>query len=155
MSKKTLLALSKYSNKYGVSLSTLRRRIKAGEVEFEFDQGKYWLKDEPIHKYLRNRLRATEAKPEMNPIKISNHVSSLSELEEAIKDVKSFTSSAKNMMSEVKQAFIKTLQEKEEQILELKEEVADLRTLSRVLDQENERLKKNLFPEWIENQKES
>lgn len=61
-----------------------------------------------------------------------------------------FTASAKNMMSEVKSAFVKALQEKEEQILELKNEVADLRTLNRILDEENERLKSGSFPEWIE-----
>lgn len=39
------LSLNEYSNKYQVSLSTLRRRIKSDGVEFTFRYGKYFLKD--------------------------------------------------------------------------------------------------------------
>ncbi len=48
------------------------------------------------------------------------------------------------MLKEIKDAFIKVLQEKEEQILNLNEEIADLKTLVRMLEIENERLKSNL-----------
>ncbi|MBE8221136.1 MAG: hypothetical protein HAW60_00225 [Bdellovibrionales bacterium] len=41
----TWLSLNEYSNKYRVSLSTLRRRIKSDKVEFAFRYGKYFLKD--------------------------------------------------------------------------------------------------------------
>jgi hypothetical protein len=36
-----------YSAKYRVSLSTLRRRIKAGEIEHKLIEGKYLLKNGP------------------------------------------------------------------------------------------------------------
>lgn len=41
----TWLSLNEYSNKYQVSLSTLRRRIKSDRVKFSFRHGKYFLKD--------------------------------------------------------------------------------------------------------------
>lgn len=38
------LTLQEYSNKQGVSISTLRRKIKAGEMEFNLKKGRYLLK---------------------------------------------------------------------------------------------------------------
>jgi hypothetical protein len=38
------LPLMDYSMKTGVSLSTLRRHIKAGKVEYRRQDGKYWLR---------------------------------------------------------------------------------------------------------------
>ena len=46
------------------------------------------------------------------------------------------------VLEELKKAYLASLQSKEEQIFQLKEEVADLKTLVRVLESENERLKK-------------
>src|ERR1700679_2866154 len=40
------LPLLNYSTKYNISLSTLRRRIKAKTIEFRLDQGKYLILDE-------------------------------------------------------------------------------------------------------------
>lgn len=39
------LSLNEYSNKYQVSLSTLRRRIKSNKIKFTFQHGKYFLND--------------------------------------------------------------------------------------------------------------
>lgn len=47
---------------------------------------------------------------------------------------------ANRLLTELKKAYTQILQEKEEQILHLKEEVTDLKTLVRVLEAENERL---------------
>ncbi len=49
---------------------------------------------------------------------------------------------ANKLLNELKKAYTQILQEKEEQIFQLKEEVADLKTLVRVLESENDRLKK-------------
>ena len=46
------------------------------------------------------------------------------------------------MMDELKRAYSMILQEKEEQVCQLREEIADLRTLVRVLEAENLRLTK-------------
>ena len=43
------LPLIEYSGKFRVSMSTLRRRIKAGEIEYKFADGKYLLKDGPLN----------------------------------------------------------------------------------------------------------
>ena len=48
---------------------------------------------------------------------------------------------ANKLLNELKKAYTQILQEKEEQILHLKEEVTDLKTLVRVLESENDRLK--------------
>jgi riboflavin biosynthesis pyrimidine reductase len=47
---------------------------------------------------------------------------------------------ANRLLTELKKAYMQILQEKEEQIMHLKEEQADLKTLVRVLEAENERL---------------
>lgn len=47
---------------------------------------------------------------------------------------------ANRLLGELKKAYSQILQEKEEQIFQLKEEVTDLKTLVRVLEGENERL---------------
>lgn len=44
------LSLNDYSNKYKVSLSTLRRNIKAEKIKFTFQHGKYFLQDTPHKK---------------------------------------------------------------------------------------------------------
>lgn len=48
---------------------------------------------------------------------------------------------ANKLLSELKRAYTQILAEKEEQMLLLKEEVSDLKTLVRVLESENDRLK--------------
>jgi hypothetical protein len=62
------LPLNEYSSKYKISLSTLRRRIRADEVDCKFEGGKYLLRDAPIAKHLKlaadsapNVLRGTVA----------------------------------------------------------------------------------------------
>jgi hypothetical protein len=49
---------------------------------------------------------------------------------------------ANRLLTELKKAYTLILSEKEEQILDLKGEVSDLKTLVRVLESENERLSK-------------
>ena len=39
------LTLQEYSNKYKVSISTLRRRIKTKEIKYNFEDGRYFLED--------------------------------------------------------------------------------------------------------------
>src|SRR3989344_578256 len=49
----TWLALMDYSTKYKVSVSTLRRRIKAEDIKFRLDDGKYFIIDEPMSTHQR------------------------------------------------------------------------------------------------------
>ncbi len=39
------LSLNEYSNKYKVSISTLRRRLRQGQLSYQVKSGKYFLKD--------------------------------------------------------------------------------------------------------------
>ncbi len=125
-----------YSNKYRVSLSTLRRRIKAGEIEYQFSDGKYLIRDGPLQ--LSSTLEAV-APP------TSTNASSLSPSEKG-PDQDQFWKTTQGLLNEIKKAYSLILQEKEEQILQLKEEVADLKTLVRVLEEENSRMKNSLSP---------
>lgn len=53
----------------------------------------------------------------------------------------SVLNAANKLLNELKKAYGQILQAKENEILHLKQEVADLNTLVRVLESENERLK--------------
>ncbi len=134
------LPLLEYSAKYRVSLSTLRRRIKSGEIEYKFADGKYMLKDGPLHMSSGSETIAPpssvssqsqkSAKPESRPTEV---------------DHDQYWRTTQGLLNEIKKAYSLILQEKEEQILQLKEEVADLKTLVRVLEEDNQRIK-NLQP---------
>jgi hypothetical protein len=114
-----------YSAKYRVSLSTLRRRIKSGEIESKLLDGKYVLKDGPLIWNLTPEAVAP-------PPKVSYQAQVTEEPS---------MSSTQILLNEIKRAYSLILQEKEEQILQLKEEVADLKTLVRVLEEDNARVK--------------
>lgn len=109
------LPLLNYSTKYSVSLSTLRRRIKSGSIEFKLDQGKYFILDDI---------------PARAPVIPKNEPSMNQEAPLSA----SVLNSANKLVEEIKTAYAKVLQEKEEQISRLKEEVVDLRMLVRVLE---------------------
>ena len=44
------LSLTEYSNKYHISISTLRRKIKSGKITFHLKSGKYFLADQSPEK---------------------------------------------------------------------------------------------------------
>lgn len=149
------LPLSEYSSKYKVSISTLRRRIKIEKVQYRFSDGKYILKDCPLkeHKVKENTPppSGSFAPPPQNeePEKVLESKPSIPE-----KASGPFLTAAQEMLNELKKAYRVILQEKEEQVLLLKDEVADLRTLVGVLEEENMRLKKEMiesrsFENWL------
>jgi len=127
------LTLMEYSAKHRVSLSTLRRRIKAGEIEYKFIEGKYVLKDGPA---LVNQDQPETIAPP--PSVSSQDVTPIAQEENGSAD--QYWKTTQGLLSEIKKAYSQVLQEKEELILQLKEEVADLKTLVRVLEEENNRL---------------
>jgi hypothetical protein len=135
LSTQNWLPLMEYSSKFRVSLSTLRRRIKAGEIEYKFADGKYLLRDGPLQiVHSESETIApppTASSPTLNPQPAPEH--------------DQFWLATQALLNEIKKAYSLILQEKEEQILQLKEEVADLKTLVRVLEDDNARVK-NLQP---------
>jgi hypothetical protein len=116
-----------------VSLSTLRRRIKTGEIEYKLVEGKYLVKNGPFS--ISSKVAETIAPP------LSVSSQKPVEVTEEPKGNDQFWQATQSLLNEIKKAYSLILQEKEEQILQLKEEVADLKTLVRVLEDENSRLK--------------
>ena len=130
MSSLGWLTLNDYSHKYRVSLSTLRRKIKSNAIEHRLEDGKYWLKDSAVP----SNPAAQEAHKETQDKALL---------------------SMNQLMQEIKAAYVAVLHEKEIQITELKEEIADLKTLVKVLESENERLQTHIsesapIDSWLE-----
>ena len=139
------LPLTEYSNKYKVSISTLRRRIKADDIHFVFEEGKYLIMDGPlsthqrVHRPSPNKSEETlvgaqHNSPADRPLGQSLAGSPQNAQEEPVLAV------ANRLLTELKKAYSQILHEKEEQILSLKSELSDIKTLVRVLESENERL---------------
>ncbi len=154
LSAKGYLPLNEYSAKYHISLSTLRRRIRAGEIEYRFESGKYWLKELPPTKY--GHPVSFEETTGGIPAEFVASTPTISTVNDkpAIAQTLAATPapqaptenllvSAKQMMQEIKSAYVSVLHEKEEQIMHLKEEVADLKTLVKILESEADRLRAN------------
>ena len=143
------LSLTDYASKYRISVSTLRRRIKTGQIEHRLDHGKYLIHDPQGGDVLdvaelRNSYPlaaeaaplAADAQEKLNQLK-NAHTAGRPQEEPII-------SSATRLLSELKRAYMNVLQEKEEQLIQLKEEVADLKTLVRVLEDDNDRMRRHL-----------
>ena len=128
------LSLSEYSSRYGVSVSTLRRRIKGSQVKFKMINGKYFLA-----KLDHVELQVSSPVPENEtPVK-----SSLPKVQENLRpnssDENTFLT-AKVLLDELKKAYMASLQDQEKQIIQLRQQIADLKTLVMYLERENERL---------------
>ncbi len=129
------LLLTDYASKYRISVSTLRRRIKAGAQPYRFESGRYHLPDQLGNNVPDEVVSAVVPKvvPEPKPTAASILAASISPKDEPL-----ITTTSK-LLNELKQAYTLILHEKEEQIVYLKEEIADLKTLVRVLESENAR----------------
>jgi hypothetical protein len=181
------LPLTEYSSKYRVSLSTLRRRIKAEDIQFRFSDGKYLIIDEPIsittssafplppqspsQSQAEKMFADASRRPSPSDAKSEVYVSDLVKRETMANEERenidrsqgyrsssspismpkilqkdtntddTILSAANKLLAELKKAYSQILQEKEEQILNLKEEVSDLKTLVKVLESDNNRYK--------------
>lgn len=128
------LTLMEYSAKHRVSISTLRRRIKSEEMAYQLADGKYYLMDEA----LPTQSAASGSENTIAPPK-RDLASQIQEPSNSKNDHRACATS-EALLVEVKKAYALVLQEKEEQILQLREEVSDLKTLVRVLENEVSRL---------------
>src|ERR1017187_4848912 len=115
MNQNQWISLLQFSAKYGTSLSTLRRRIKTNTIAFKLDQGKYFLLDDS----------PSAIEVSGSPQSPSNVLPSSGLVEASV------LSSAHKLVEEIKTAYSKILQEKENQISLLKDEVVALRMLAR------------------------
>lgn len=158
------LPLTEYSTKHKISVSTLRRRIKADDIKFRFEDGKYFIMDEPMGTHQRVHRPSQESdqysaeggvnaavgahqgmmmkgNETMSASKDDTRAQDLQEKTAKINKDEPILTAANKLLNELKRAYTQILQEKEEQIFQLKDEVSDLKTLVRVLESENERLK--------------
>jgi hypothetical protein len=138
------LLLTDYASKHRISVSTLRRRIKAGQIPHRFENGKYFILD----------AGPSIGEAEVRPGEFHLHQprppsqlpfptdSSVEDTQASVEEP--IISTATKLLNELKKAYMNILQEKEEQIIQLKEEVTDLKTLVRVLEDDNERLRRAL-----------
>ena len=163
----TWLSLVDYSNKYKVSISTLRRKIKVEDIPFRLEAGKYYIIDEPMTAMaasagsqleLEKTVTPSAEKLMLPPIASTSRREieipgltlnpTYGETAEAIRTPvneggESVLVAANRLLDEIKKAYTLILQEKDEQIRQLREEISDLKTLVRVLEGESERLKQN------------
>lgn len=140
------ISLNDYSSKYKVSVSTLRRRIKEDAAEYNLENGKYWLKDIPLmmHQF-HPRVMIPSAPPSVLRDPIGPEPISEIKGRPLIQDLPlnqgvesdQIARTVHSVLQEIKKAYAIILQEKEEQIILLKEEVTDLKTLVRVLEESN------------------
>ena len=159
------LPLTEYSSKYRVSMSTLRRRIKAEDIQFKFSDGKYFIFDAPLltsqnrpsqgHFAARDEKRPSQSELFSNAARETRRLdfiedgslSSPGPVRHRKIETKEepILTAANRLLSELKKAYSQVLAEKEEQILNLREEVSDLKTLIKVLESENGRLKSGKY----------
>ena len=162
MANQKWIAISDYSIKYKTSISTLRRRMKQSKIDFNFEGGKYWLRDEPPKrlKYVNkteNEAPAASAPPQKD-MQLEVEKEKGSTLSTSFVQQKNLNQggaessgdssvwgTAQQLLQEIKKAYMVILQEKEEQILILKDELSDLKTLIRVLEHNNKMLSEQLL----------
>lgn len=142
------LPLAEYSIKHHVSISTLRRRIKGEDIAYRFDDGKYFLLDETTTKPARTETHRPS--PSRDQVETSvqsgsaeTEIQTLTEMPSR-ESGESVLTAANRLLVDLKKAYTQILQEKEEQIMFLKEETVDLKTLIKILESENNRLRERL-----------
>ena len=142
------LSLIEYSAKYRVSLSTLRRRIKSGELEHRLIEGKYLIKNESLPGHgVESSQAGSETIAPPPPVRSQNQAST--SLVNAPAPVAAavtvpadeYWKATESMMAEMKKAFAQTLAVKDEQLNQIRGEVDDLKMLVRILEDENQKLK--------------
>ncbi|MCC6138190.1 MAG: hypothetical protein IT287_06130 [Bdellovibrionaceae bacterium] len=120
------LPLNDYANRYKLSVSTVRRRIKSQKVKFRLDEGRYFILDDVDGQNIPMTTHFSEQTTLLTPTTTAGEVATLP---------------MKLLLEELKRAYLDSLQSKEDQILHLKQQVSDLKTLVMCLEKENSRLK--------------
>jgi len=131
---KQWLSLTEYSQKYNVSISTLRRRIRAGSINVKLKEGKYFIVDE------RQSVPINQAQ--------DTGVSGEKRLDSQGQG--SFI----NKMLTSQQELYRLITQKEKKIEGLQNQISDFNTLVALLEKENSRLKNQLeqekkIEEWL------
>ena len=149
-----------------ISAAQFLRNLGFTKPQQEFDVAKA-LDSEPVFVKMDSQpldMTTHESKMDIQPQDLDSQSQQVTEeLDSQIEDVDSqievageavttqnteepLLTSATRLLSELKRAYMNILQEKEESIIQLKEEVSDLKTLVRVLEDDNERMRKFFDP---------
>lgn len=120
------LPLNDYANRHKLSVSTLRRRIKSQKIKFRLEDGKYFIFDEVSEPSAPMTTHTKETIETFSSASQAGEVATLP---------------MKLLLEELKRAYLDSLQSKEDQILHLKQQVSDLKTLVMCLEKENSRYK--------------
>ncbi len=107
---KDWICLTGYSNKYDVSVSTLRRRIKRQHIEYKLQQGKYFIIDQEPGSLSQTLKTTTSFDPDL------------------------VLNSLESLVNEIKSTYVNTLEEKDKVIFELQKENSDLKSLVNVME---------------------
>lgn len=157
MTTESWLSLAEYSMKHQVSISTLRRRIKAEDIQYRLQDGKYLILDDESTQMMSADEHRPSLKSDAQPKSVTHQktVSAQAQNPEhhlvnqvvaaataGVTDSgESVITAANRLLTDLKKAYTQVLQEKETQIQSLKQEIADLNTLVKVLEFENEKLR--------------
>lgn len=109
-------------------MSTLRRRIKTNKIKYKLEDGKYFIIEDGQK---GDSVMDTPRSP------LLNHRKPEASMATASADNLSTT---RLLLDELKKAYFESLQGKEDQILYLKQQVSDLKTLVMLLEKENMKL---------------
>lgn len=123
------LPLTEYSMKHKVSISTLRRKIKAEDIQYRLDDGKYFIFE------LDEAANGTRPSLKSEPTAVASDQEQINNSQKS----ESVITAANRLLADLKKAYTQVLQDKELQIVSLKEEISDLKTLIKVLEEENDR----------------
>jgi len=143
------LPLAEYSMKHKVSISTLRRRIKAEDIQYRLDDGKYFIFDTDPTATTTTNVEDKTFSSETHRPSLKSDLSAAEIAKQENAQGESVITAANRLLTDLKKAYTQVLQEKEEQIVSLKEEISDLRTLVRVLESENQRLNQKNNPHHV------
>ena len=167
------LSLTEYSNKYHISISTLRRRIRTGQIPFNVKCGKYFLEDQipAVLKKLKTTKQNNGKKTDYNKKEVISKIVEdkvvdsffpEKQWKEGEKNIK--TDSISKLPSEgslldklidSQKELSSRIERKDLKINEQQNQIADLNTLVALLEKENKELKSLLYQEeemeeWLE-----
>lgn len=168
------LSLVEYSNKYKVSVSTLRRKIRTKQLPYNIKFGKYFLKDQNLEdskiiktnqskkdNYILNQNKITQeeksVQKQINVKDIPSYKPINSSYSYTSKEV-SFLSQQVSFLDQIKEMqkdFFKQIEKKEEKLAEQKDKISELNIFINLLKTENKELKSLLHQEknietWLE-----
>ena len=150
------LALNEYASTHGISISTLRRRIKTGSVLFKLQNGKYYISpsSSQAKRIKKEAGKLLSEKKKVAPLS-SPQRNSLEQESTSSKKHIDTQSKWGQVVADMQKDFLQTIEQKDKKISKQKDQIADLNTLTALLEKENQSLKSLVYKEkemeeWLE-----